>query len=108
MNISKELIVLAKDITSGNPKDVDQWQDAYSYYRGPAGSNYGIMEAIYDAGYTKEQAEAIFRHRHVRWFFDRYEEQFNKAVAVVSRPLARKLFSEYLGKHKKDIDQIVL
>jgi len=95
--VAQELVKLAKELDAAGGDDAYNWQQAYSYpHLGHTGSS-GVVDAIYKAGYDKEQAEAVFKSKTVRHFVDRYGDKIEDFVS--------KLFSAWLKQHKEQIDE---
>ena len=81
-------------------RDVD---DAYSYDRiGEMGVK-AMLAVLKKAGMDDEGAEAIFRSKHSRWFWDKYEDIVkNQSASIVQKAVA-KAFADYIKKNINNV-----
>ena len=81
-------------------RDVD---DAYSFDRiGEAGVG-AMLAVLKKAGMNDEGAEAIFRSKHARSFWDRYENVVRKQTSSIVQKAVTKAFADYIKKNINNI-----
>ena len=79
--------------------------DAYSFDRIGAAGVEAMLVILKKAGMNDEGAEAIFRSKHARWFWDKYEDQVKKSVAAVTKKAVAKAFADYVKKDTQNIQR---
>ena len=78
----------------------ENWSEAYrGDYNGREVSEQIIL-AMFDAGYTEQEVEWIYRSKHIRWFFDWQGDNVAKSEAY-------DLFTTYLTKGRNGVKRDV-
>ena len=99
--IVQKLIKISKELESAsvNGEDAYDWQNAFSYKTGGHIGSRGVVQSLYDAGYTEEQVKKIFHSKVVRLFYDANEEKIETYI--------EKIFTAFIEKNKKQIDKMI-
>ncbi len=60
-----------------------------------------LIKAMLAFGLSVEQAEWVYRAKHLRWFFDRHEGEIERSSNFLEK--AYKLMTQYLKKNENSV-----